>query len=131
MADSELTIGVEQFRQLREALSAAGGEVWWVVSPLAVKVEAFDDDRARVAVWTATVLASGAAPGVDATVAAPSVFYRTGIVELAWVEAIGWSVWSASDSPGPVPMLAPENPPSSPEEFLAALAGFGLIKEHR
>lgn len=131
VTDRELTIGVEQFHRLRDALSAAGGEVWWVVSPLAVKVEAYDHDRARVAVWTATVLAAGAAPGVDATVPAPSVFFRTGAVDLVWVSGSGWSVWSASDSPGPVPMLAPEDPPSSPPEFLAALAGFGLVREHR
>jgi hypothetical protein len=129
--DSELLIGVEQFGRIRDALSAAGGQVWWVVSPLAVKVEAYEPDRARVAVWTATVMASGAAPGTDATVAVPSVNFRTGTVELVWTDEHGWSVWSASDAAGPVPMSAPGNPPSAPGEFLAALDGFGLVKEHR
>lgn len=131
VTEAEVDDTLERLSLLRDSLSASGGEVWWVVSPLAVKVEAFEADQARVSVWTATVLASGAPVGVDATVAAPQVAYHTSTVELVWSETAGWSVWSIVDVAGPVPLTATGQTPSSPNEFLTALSGFSLIKEHR
>lgn len=131
VAASEVTADVNELEQLRASLAAAGGAVWWVVSPLAVKVEAFAADRARVAVWTVTVLASGPAAGVDATVAAPAAYYRTATIDLQWVDGTGWSVWAAAWATGPVPMTAPGDTPATPAEFLGALDGFGLLREHR
>ncbi len=131
VAPGELEGTAIRLDQLRDALSSAGGEVWWAIAPLGVKVEAYTPDRARVSVWSATVMASGAAPGTDATVAAPQVAYLTGSVELQWVDGAGWSVWAITESAGPTPMAMPDTSPSSAQDFLSALAGFSLIKEHR
>jgi len=131
VAAAELEATAVRLDQLRDALSSAGGEVWWAIAPLGVKVEAYAPDRARVSVWSATVMASGAAPGTDATVAAPQVAYLTGSVELQWVDGPGWSVWAITEVPGPTPMAIPDSSPSSAQDFLNALAGFSLIKEHR
>ena len=131
VATAELDRTVERFDNLRTALTAAGGEVWWLVSPLAVRVDAHNADRARVSVWTATVTASGANPATGGDVVVPIVDYRISTVELLWADGAGWSVWAVSDAAGPVPMLAGDAVQSAPSEFIARLNGFSLVKEHR
>jgi hypothetical protein len=131
VADAELERTVERFEALRSMLTAAGGDVWWVATPLAVRVEAFDPERARVSVWTATVTASGADPTTGGEVVVPIVDFRISTVELLWSVDAGWSVWEVSDVAGPVPMLAPQATQSAPAEFIARLDGFSLVKEHR
>lgn len=131
VAAAELDRTVQRFDNLRTVLTAAGGDVWWLVSPLAVRVDAYNLDRARVSVWTATITASSADPATGGDVVVPIVDYRISTVELLWSDgAGGWSVWSVSDAAGPVPMLAAGAVVSAPSEFLARLDGFALVKEH-
>src|SRR3546814_14503259 len=62
----------------REPLASGTGATWWVVEPLAVKVEAYTPDRARVSVWMVRVLSR---PGVV-------------VPQSSWVtETIGGASW--------------------------------------
>lgn len=111
---------VDEVRAARESLSQTPGRVWWIVRPLAVDVEAFAPDRARVAVWTVTVLSAS-------DVALPQSDWTTVTLELAWHDD-DWRVDEIADAPGPTPMLGPRDQPWQPEPFDDALAGFERVE---
>ncbi len=100
----------------RDALVRSAGPVWWLVRPLAWKVEDYSPERARVAVWTVSVLSA-------ADVALPQADWLTVTVELVW-EAEDWRVDDVRDTPGPTPMVGVRDQPWQPEPFADALAGF-------
>lgn len=100
----------------RDQLGASSGRVWWLVRPLAWRVERFDDDQARVAVWVVTILSA-------AEVAAPQSEFMTVTVDLAWVDG-DWRVDGVRDHPGPTPMTGPQDQPWDALPFDETLAGF-------
>lgn len=104
---------------VREPLAAGMGATWWVVEPLAVKVEAHTTDRARVSVWTVRVLSR---PGV----VVPQSSWVTETVELVW-ERGDWRLWSDESTPGPTPVLDGSDVPTSAAELDTELTGFELL----
>ena len=106
-------------RQVREPLAAGSGPTWWVVEPLATKVGAYTEDRARVSVWLVRVLS-------HAGVVVPQSSWSTETVELVW-ERGDWRLWSDDASPGPTPVLDGSDLPASAAELDADLAGFELL----
>jgi hypothetical protein len=110
---------VGEMRSVRQALSASPGPVWWVLAPLAVRVEAFHPPSASVDVWVASLLS---APGVVEPTAG---FSRVSV----GLELVGgtWKLVSIGSSPGPTPMLAPADPPSSAGALGATLAGYAPV----
>lgn len=100
----------------REQLASSPGRVWWVVRPLAWRVDHVDDLEARVSVWTITILSA-------AGVAAPQAEYMTVTLDLAWVDG-DWRVDGVRDTPGPTPMRGPQDQPWDAEPFDQTLAGF-------
>lgn len=100
----------------RDQLAASPGRVWWLVRPLAWRVDHIDDSEARVSVWTITVLSA-------AGVAAPQAEYMTVTLDLAWVDG-DWRVDGVRDTPGPTPMTGPQDQPWDAEPFDQTLAGF-------
>lgn len=104
----------------REALSASPGRVWWIVRPLATRVESFTPDRARISVWTVTVLSA-------ADVALPQSEWITVTVELVWSDG-DWLVEAITDAAGPTPMLGPRDQPWQPEPLDDALEGFERVE---
>jgi hypothetical protein len=107
---------VEQTRTAREELAESPGRVWWVVHPLAWRVESYSEDDARVAVWTVTVLSA-------AGVALPQSEWLTVTLDLEWI-GDDWRVRAVSDRPGPTPMTGPSDEPWDSERFDDALDGF-------
>lgn len=103
-------------RLAREQLGTSPGRVWWLVRPLAWRVERFSPDEARVAVWTVTVLSA-------AGVAAPQTEWVTVTVDLAWVDG-DWRVDAVRDTPGPTPQTGPKDQPWDAVPFDESLAGF-------
>lgn len=103
----------------REALSKSPGRVWWVVRPLASRVERFDHQTARVVVWTVTVLSAS-------DVALPQADWMRVAVDLAWVDG-SWRVQAIADVPGPTPMTGTTDRPWQPEPFDTALDGFERV----
>lgn len=123
--DSELA----QAEMLRSGLSADGGDVWWLVSPLATRVDAYSGERARVSVWLSSVIGAGADPAVSSESTQPMVRYQTDTVELVW-SSERWTVWSTTSVDGPTPMLAPSMVVATPEVFITSMDGFSLVRTH-
>ena len=107
---------VTDVRLAREQLGTSPGRVWWLVRPLAWRVERYSPDEASVAVWTVTVLS---AEGV----AAPQTEWITVTVDLAWVDG-DWRVDAVRDTPGPTPQTGPKDQPWDAGPFDESLAGF-------
>ncbi|KAA0235932.1 MAG: hypothetical protein EDR02_01905 [Actinobacteria bacterium] len=107
---------VADISMAREQLAQSSGRVWWIVRPLAWRVDDFGDSEARVSVWTLTILS---ATGV----AAPQSEFLTTTLDLSWVEG-DWRVDGVRDTPGPTPITGPHDQPWDAEPFDNALDGF-------
>lgn len=110
---------VSELRAARDALARSPGRVWWFVRPLASRVERFDPSRARVVVWTVTVLSA-------ADVALPQAEWLRVAVDLTWADG-AWRLEAISDTPGPTPMTGTKDRPWQPEPFDDALGGFDRV----
>ena len=106
-------------RVARAALTGSTGRVWWVVRPLATRVEGLSERWARVSVWTVTVLSA-------ADVAAPQSEWSTVTVDLER-EVDGWRVGSTATLAGPTPAIAPNDEPWPAERLDAHLGKFVRI----
>lgn len=100
----------------RNQLAQSSGRIWWLVRPLAWRVDDFRDSEARVSVWTVTILS---ATGV----AAPQSEFVTVTLDLARVDD-DWRVDGVRDTPGPTPITGPHDQPWNAEPFDQALDGF-------
>lgn len=107
---------VADLRIARDALAKSPGRVWWLVRPLASRMERFDPTAARVVVWTVTVLSA-------AEVALPQADWVRVTVDLVWAED-SWRLAAINDVPGPTPMTGTKDRPWQPEPFDDALKGF-------
>lgn len=107
---------IRQLEAARAPLSAGSGTAWWLVRPLAWKIEAYTPDRARIAVWLVRVLAR---PGV----VVPQSSWVTETVEVVW-ERGDWRLWSTATQPGPTPILDGSDLAESATEFDAALLDY-------
>ena len=103
----------------RDQLARAQGRIWWLVRPMAWRVEHLRDSEARVSVWTITVLSA-------AGVAAPQSEFLTVTLDLAWTDG-DWRVDGIRDTPGPTPITGPQDQPWDAEPFDQALDGFTRI----
>lgn len=112
---------VEELSSARTQLAAGGTRVWWLVRPLATKVDGFDATEAQVSVWTVTVLSA-------AGIAAPQAEYQTVSLDLRWIDG-RWLVDDVDDSAGPTPMTGPHDQPWDAEPFDKALDGFSRLGE--
>ncbi|MCB1010627.1 MAG: hypothetical protein KDB15_03090 [Microthrixaceae bacterium] len=100
----------------REQLAQSSGPIWWLVRPLAWRVDDYRDTDARVSVWTVTILSA-------AGVAAPQSEFLTVTLDLSWVDG-DWRVDGVRDTPGPTPITGPHDQPWDAEPFDEALDGF-------
>ena len=107
---------VAEVSMAREQLAQSSGPIWWLVRPLAWRVDDYRDTDARVSVWTVTILSA-------AGVAAPQSEYLTVTLDLSWVDG-DWRVDGVRDTPGPTPITGPHDQPWDAEPFDNALDGF-------
>jgi hypothetical protein len=114
---------VDEVRTSRDQLAEASGRVWWLVHPLAWRVESFARDEATVAVWTMTLLSAS-------EVAVPQTAWMTVTVDLAWFNG-AWRVDAVRDRPGPTPMTGPRDEPWDARPFDEALAEFTRLPWER
>lgn len=112
---------VADISMVRPQLAGANGRLWWVVRPLAWRVDRFGGESARVAVWLVTVLS---ATGI----AAPQAEFVTVSLDLERIHG-RWRVSDVSDRPGPTPITGAKDQPWDAEPFDAALAGFTRLGE--
>ncbi|MGE3138915.1 MAG: hypothetical protein AB7O53_05565 [Thermoleophilia bacterium] len=96
--------------------SADRGEVVLRMTPLGYRVEAFSAERASVAVWQVTLLATPER--------APIAAWSTSRAELVWSGG-RWRVERFGvDTPGPVPSVTAPEPPVGAGEFVSSAQGF-------
>jgi hypothetical protein len=107
---------VAEVRAARERLAASPGRVWWLVRPMAWRVESISEDMATVNVWTLTVLSAE-------DVAAPQSEWVTVTVDLVWLDGT-WRVDGTRETPGPTPLGGPNDQPWDASTFDSALTGF-------
>ena len=110
---------VARLGEARRALGASPGRVWWIVRPLATRVEHFDAARARVVVWTVSVLS---ATGV----ALPQADWARVEVELVWSDG-AWRCAAVTETPGPTPTGGAKDRPWQAAAFDDALVGFARV----
>ena len=111
---------VDELSLARRSLQASPGRVWWLVTPLAWRVDTMAGAEARVSVWAMSLLSA-------ADVAVPQAEWFTVTVDLEWSEG-AWLVAAIKDQPGPSPTLGPRDRPWEPEPFDEALAGFHRLE---
>jgi hypothetical protein len=104
---------------VRDALARSPGRVWWVVRPLATRVDSYTSDRAQVSVWTVTILSA-------ADVAMPQSDWFITLLDLRW-ETGAWRLAATSESAGPTPQLGGRDEVWEPEPFDETLAGFERV----
>lgn len=88
---------VDDVRLLRDQLDEAKGTVWYVVSPLATKLDTYSPDRAVVRVWVVRVLSADG-------VAVPQSGWETLTIHLTWEDG-SWRAGALDRAEGPVPQL--------------------------
>lgn len=100
----------------RTALAGGDAPVEYRQAALAVRVDAFDQERARVAVWNVGVLArDGVAP--------PQAGWAISTFDLVW-ERSDWKVAAEVIEPGPAPVTNAAVAPATSAELSRRLAGF-------
>ncbi len=96
--------------------SADRGEVVLRMAPLGYRVEAFSQNRASVAVWQVTLLATPER--------APIAAWSTSRADLVW-SGERWRVERFGvDTPGPVPSVTAPEAPVAAGEFVSSARGF-------
>lgn len=118
-SDALASKAASDLTSVREPLSQGTGATWWVVQPLAIKVEAYSGERARVSVWLVRVLSRTG-------VVVPQSSWLTESVDLVW-ERGDWRLWSSTTTPGPSPVLDGSDMPASASALDADLVGFELL----
>lgn len=107
---------VADISMAREQLARSSGPVWWLVRPLAWRLDNYRDTQARVSVWTVTILSA-------AGVASPQSEFLTVTLDLSWVDG-DWRIDGVRDTAGPTPITGPHDQPWDAEPFDRALDGF-------
>ncbi len=103
----------------RDALARSPGRIWWVVRPLAWRLDSFVGERAQVSVWTVSVLSA-------ADVAMPQADWATTSLDLEW-DGTTWRLVATRDTAGPTPQLGGRDEVWQPEPFDDALTGFTRV----
>jgi hypothetical protein len=107
---------VDQVGLLRDELVEASGTVWFVMAPLATRVDSYSPDRAVVRVWLVRVLSADA-------VAVPQSGWQTLRFELAWHDG-DWRIADTAEIEGPTPQLEAGLQPWSARYLDQELEGF-------
>lgn len=107
---------VEDARLLRDQLTQASGTVWFVVAPLATKVDNYRDDEARVQVWATRVLSADG-------VAVPQAGWQTLSFVLVWSDG-DWRIGGVDEAEGPTPQLEVGLQPWAADYLDQELQGF-------
>lgn len=117
--DAQLSDLTTRLRVAHDALAGSDAPIEYHQAILAVRVDAYDADRARVAVWHVGVLSrDGAAP--------PQAGWAVSTFDLVW-QHDDWKVWAESIVPGPAPVTNNDVAPATSAQLRERLAGFSDI----
>jgi hypothetical protein len=110
---------VDQVGLLRDELVETTGTVWFVMAPLATRVDSYSPGRAVVRVWLVRVLSADG-------VAVPQSGWQTLRFELAW-HGGDWRIADTAEVEGPTPQLEAGLQPWSARYLDQELEGFTRI----
>jgi hypothetical protein len=110
---------VDQVGLLRDELVESSGTVWFVLAPLATRVDSYSPDRAVVRVWQVRVLSADG-------VAVPQSGWQTLRFELAWDDG-DWRIADTAEVEGPTPQLEAGLQPWSAGYLDRELEGFTRV----
>lgn len=115
-ADRFAAATMRQLQAARDALADGSGPIMYRQAVVAHRVESFDADRARVAIWNVGVLArEGVAP--------PQAGWSISTFELLWEDG-DWRIWAETIVPGPAPILNDSVVPATTRQLAGSLEGF-------
>lgn len=115
-ADDQARDLLDKLAAARTALSRGTGPITYRQSVISWRVEAYAPERARVAIWSVSVLSrDGIAP--------PQAGWAVSTFDLVW-ERSDWRIWAESIAPGPAPILDDSAAPATSAQLDAALRGF-------
>jgi len=115
-ADRVVKDHLRELKALRDALATGSGPIVYREAVVAHRVDSFDEDEARVAIWHVGVLARH-------EVAPPQAGWMISTVDLRW-ERGGWKVVDEIAVPGPAPILNDSVAPATADELVSDLDGF-------
>jgi hypothetical protein len=110
---------VDQVGLLRDQLVEASGTVWFVMAPLATRVDSYSAERAVVRVWLVRVLSADG-------VAVPQSGWETMRFELDWHDG-DWRIADIAEVAGPTPQLEAGLQPWSAGYLDRELEGFTRV----
>jgi hypothetical protein len=110
---------VDQVGLLRDELAESSGTVWFVLAPLATRVDSYSPDGAVVRVWQVRVLSADG-------VAVPQSGWQTLRFELAWDDG-DWRIADTAEVEGPTPQLEAGLQPWSASYLDRELEGFTRV----
>lgn len=118
---ADMAAGWDALHQTLTANGPRTASLFLRTVPIGHNVVRYSDDRATVAVWTLTLLATDG-------MAQPLASFETATVEVVW-EGGDWKIWSAQSDPGPSLAWVP-TATTGTEPFLAtveALEGYRYV----
>jgi hypothetical protein len=122
-AEEQVTRVLDQLAEARLALANGSGPITFRQGAMAWRLDSYNPDRARVAIWHVGVLArEGTAP--------PQAGWATSTFELVW-ERDDWKIAQESVVPGPAPILDDSAAPATAAVLEAALDGFAAFGSGR
>jgi hypothetical protein len=115
-SDRQVDDTLEQLRGLRDVVAGGTGPIVYRQAALAYRVDSFDRDAARLAIWHVGVFTRDA-------IAPPQAGWSTSTFELAW-ERGDWKIVDETVVPGPAPVLDGSSAPATSRQLIASLDGF-------
>lgn len=118
-AESYRADGPSVWGEWRLSVATGTGPLWWVVSPLAIRMDGYNDDEARASVWMSVMVSRAGA--LD-----PRTFQVTQALRLRW-ERDDWKIDSSTYTPGPYVTGSDTSGRVTAAELDRRLAGYSLI----
>lgn len=115
-ADRVVDDHLRDLEALRDALDGGTGPIVYREAVVAHRVDFFDENEARVAIWHVGVLARS-------DIAPPQAGWMISTVDLQW-ERGGWKVVGEIAVPGPAPILNDSVAPATADQLVTDLDGF-------
>jgi len=115
-ADGQVADAIHELWLLSAYLRDGVGPIVLHQAAIAARVEHFELERARIAIWNVSVLSREG-------IAEPLAVWHVSTLDLVW-ERSDWRIKSQSNLPGPAPAIDGESIPATSAQLAASLIGF-------
>lgn len=115
-ASQQVSTTLSDLRRVRDVLRSGTGPITYRQACLAVRVDRFEGDEARVSIWNVGILSREG-------VASPQAGWQTSVFDLIW-ERDDWRIRSEIVIPGPAPTIGASAVPATSAQLATQLDGF-------